>query len=123
MTLTIPLEDTIVALHQLHSPLLDLVLLLIFNYQLEHIFILDRTLFTQALANVPHLFLGGLSGMVDKHLSKCFIPKNPSLRLLELFQTTAIIAHGDFPKLVALMLGACKLLAMAKDNGGFHILP
>jgi len=50
MTLVIFSEDTIVALHLLHPLSLDLVFPPIFDYQLEHILILDRTLFTQALA-------------------------------------------------------------------------
>jgi hypothetical protein len=78
--LTIPLEDIIVALRQLHPPPLNLVPPLIFNYQLEHIFILDRILLT-----IHHLFSGGFFGMVYKHLLRCFIPKDPSLGFSELF--------------------------------------
>jgi hypothetical protein len=46
----IPSEDSIATLHQLHPPPLDLVPPLIFYYQLEHIFIMDKILFAQALA-------------------------------------------------------------------------
>ncbi len=42
-------------------------------------------MFTQALTTTPHLSSSGLSGMVYEHLSRCFIPKDPSSRLLELF--------------------------------------
>jgi hypothetical protein len=58
--------------------------------------------------------------MVYEHLLKCFIPKDPSLGFVELFQGVVAIAHGDIPKLVALMLGASRLLAMAKDTKGFR---
>jgi hypothetical protein len=33
-----------------------------YNYKPEHVFILDKTLFAQALAIAPHLSLGGLLG-------------------------------------------------------------
>jgi hypothetical protein len=85
MTPTIPSEDTIVALHQLNSPPLNLILPPILDFQLEHTFIVNRILFAQALTFVPHLFLGGFYGMVYEHLLGCFIPKDPSLRFLKLF--------------------------------------
>jgi len=56
--------------------------------------------------------------MVYEHLSRCFIPENPSLRFSELFQVIVVVTHGDIPRLVALVLGANKLLAMVKDIGG-----
>jgi len=62
-------------------------------------------LFAQALTIAPHLFSGGLFGMVYEHLSRCFIPKYPSSWFLELFQDAVIITHGDIPRLMALMLG------------------
>jgi len=46
MTLTIPSKDTIVALRELHPLLSNLIPKPIFDYQLEHIFVLDKTLFT-----------------------------------------------------------------------------
>jgi hypothetical protein len=61
------------------TPPLDLIPPPIFNYELKHIFFLDMILFTQALTATPHLFLGGLSGMVYEQISRCFIPKDPSL--------------------------------------------
>jgi hypothetical protein len=70
-----------------------------------HTFVLNGMLFTHALAIAPHLFLGGLSRMVYEHLSRCFIPKDPSLRFLELFQLIVAIVYGDIPRLVVLMLG------------------
>ncbi len=33
-----------------------------------------------------------------------------------------MVAHGDIPRLVALVLGASKLLAMAKDIGGLRLI-
>ncbi len=50
----------------------------------------------------------------------CFIPKDPSLRFLDLFQVATHVAHGDIPKLVALMLGISRLLAMAKNTNSLH---
>jgi len=60
---TIPSEDTVATLHQLHPPPSNFVLPPSFYYQHEHTFVLDKTLFTQALAIVPHLFSSGLSGI------------------------------------------------------------
>ncbi len=77
----------------------------IFYYQLEHIFVLDRTLFTQTLTIAPHLTLGGLFGMVYEHFLGCFIVKDPSLRFSKLFQVVVIVVCGDIPRLVGLMLG------------------
>jgi hypothetical protein len=85
MTPTIFSKDIIVALCQLHPFPSDLVLPPIFNYKFEHIFVLDRILFAQALAIAPHLFSSVFSGMVYEHFSKCFILKDPSSRFLELF--------------------------------------
>jgi len=76
---------------------------------------LDKTLFAQALATTPHLFSCGLFEMVYEHLSGCFILKDPSPRFSKLFQPTFIVACGDIPRLVALVLGANRLLAMAND--------
>ncbi len=56
--------------------------------------------------------------MVYEHLSKCFIPKDPSLRFSKLFQIAIVVARGDIPRL--LMLGASRLLAMANDTDGLH---
>jgi hypothetical protein len=74
-------------------------------------------MFAQALATTAHLSSGGLSKMVYEHLSGCFIPKDPSLTFSKLFQVVNI-AHGDIPKLVALVLGVNRFLAMAKDTSG-----
>jgi hypothetical protein len=68
MTLTIPSKDIVVALHQLHPLSSNLVFLRIFYYQFEHIFVLDKTMFTQTLATIPHLSLSGLSKMVYEHV-------------------------------------------------------
>jgi len=60
---TIPSEGTVATLHQLHPPPSNFVHPPSFRYQPKHTFVLDKTLFTQALAIVPHLFLGGLFGI------------------------------------------------------------
>jgi hypothetical protein len=57
----------------------------IFNYQPKHIFVLGGIMFAQVLVIAPHLFLGGLFGMIYECLSICFILEDPSLRFLELF--------------------------------------
>jgi len=67
MTLIILSKDIIVTLHQLHPLPFDLVFPPIFNYKLEHIFVIDRILFAQALTTIPQLFLGGLSKMICEH--------------------------------------------------------
>jgi hypothetical protein len=57
--------------------------------------------------------------MVYEHLSRCFIPKDLSSRFSRLFHATIVVAYGDIPRLMALMLMANRLLAIAKDIGGF----
>jgi hypothetical protein len=111
----------------LHPSPLDLVPPLIFYYHLEHNFVLDRILFAQTLAIVPHLSLGGLFEMVYEHLSRCFILKDPSSRFSELFKVIVVIIHGDTPKLdtpksVALVSRASRLLAIANDINGLHLI-
>jgi len=101
---------------------LNLVLPPIFDYQLKHNFVLVRTLFAQALAIVPHWFLGRFFGMVYEHLSRCFIPKDPSTRFSKLFQAIVVVTHGDILRSVALVLWASRLLAMIKDVGGFRLI-
>jgi len=122
MTPTIPLEDTIVAFHQLHPLPSNLVPPPIFDYQHEHTFVLDKILFAQTLAIMPHLSSGGLSRMVYEHFSIRFILEDPSSKFSELFQATAIVAYGDIPRSVALVLGANRLLAMTKDTGGLRLI-
>jgi hypothetical protein len=56
--------------------------------------------------------------MVYEHLLRCFIPEDPSSRFLKLFQVVVVIVLGHILRLVALVLGVDKLLAMAKDIGG-----
>jgi hypothetical protein len=58
--------------------------------------------------------------MLYEHFSRCFIPKDPSLGFLKLFQTPIVIIRGDIFRSMALMLGANRLLAMAKNTGGLH---
>jgi len=98
------------------------VLLLIFYYQPECTFNLDRILFTHILATTPHLFANGLSRMVYEHLLGCFILEDPSSGFSKLFQVVIVVAHGDIPRSVALMLGANRLLAMAKDFKGLRFI-
>lgn len=76
-------------------------------------------MFTHALTTTFHFSSNGLSKMVYEHLLGCFILEDPSSWLLKLFQILITVAHGDIPKLVALILGANKLLAMAKDTRSF----
>jgi len=58
--------------------------------------------------------------MVYEHLSKCFIPNDPFSKFSKLLQATNVIAHGDILKSMAVMLGASKLLVMAKDTRGLY---
>ncbi len=97
MVLVIPLEDIVAALCQLHPLPSNHVLPLIFYYQLEHTFVLDKTLFAHVLAVATHLSSSGLFGMVYEHFSRCFISEDPSLRFLKLFQVVSTIARGDIP--------------------------
>jgi hypothetical protein len=60
--------------------------------------------------------------MVYEHLLGCFTPKDLSLRFSKLFQIAPIVAHGNIPKLVALILGVSRLLAMANDIGGLCLI-
>jgi hypothetical protein len=83
---------------------------------------MGRILFAQALAIAPHFSLGGLLKMIYEHFLGCFIPEDPSSRFSKLFQTATIVAHGDILRLMALMLGANRLLAMAKDIGGLCLI-
>jgi hypothetical protein len=83
-----------------------------------HTFFINKSLFAQALTIVPYLFSGGFSRMIYEHFSRCFIPKDPSLRFSELFQTFATIIREDISRSMALMLGVNRLLVMAKDIGG-----
>jgi hypothetical protein len=53
--------------------------------------------------------------MVYEHISGFFIPKDPSSKFSHV---VAIVVHMDVFRLVAIMLGANKLLAMAKDISG-----
>jgi len=54
--------------------------------------------------------------MVYEDFLRCFIPKDPSSWFSKLFHVGAIVVYEDIPRLVALVLGANKLLAMAKDR-------
>jgi hypothetical protein len=79
-------------------------------------------LFAQALTIIPYLSSGGLSKMLHEHLSKCFIPKDPSLRFSKLFQTVIVVVRGNILRSMALMLVANRLLAMAKDICGLCLI-
>ncbi len=78
---------------------------------------------SQALTTTTHLSSGGFYGMVYDHFLGCFIPKDPSLKFSELFQVdVVIVVYGDILRLMALVLGATKLLAMAKDTSGLRFI-
>jgi hypothetical protein len=57
--------------------------------------------------------------MVYEQFLKCFIPEDPSLGFLELFQTI-IVVRGDIFRSVALVLWGNILFVMAKDIGGLR---
>jgi hypothetical protein len=80
-------------------------------------------LLTHALAIVPYLFLGALSKMVYEHLSRCFILEDPSLGFLELFQAIVVIARGDIPRSMALMLSLTYYWQWQKTLEIFILLP
>ncbi len=62
------------------------------------------------------------NSLTYEHLSGCFILEDPSLGFSELFQVAAIAIRGDILRLMALVLGASRLLAIAKDISGLcHI--
>jgi hypothetical protein len=61
----------------------------------------------------------GLFGMVYEHISRCIL-EDPSLRFSKLFYIGTTITCGDIPRSVALVLGASRLLAMAKDIDRLH---
>ncbi len=48
-----------------------------------------------------------------------FHSKDPSSRFLEFFQAIIVVAHGNIPRSMALVLGANTVLTMAKDIGSF----
>jgi hypothetical protein len=56
--------------------------------------------------------------MVYEHLLGCFIPEGPSSWFSKLFQVDVVVAHGNIPRSMALLLGVNIMLAMAKDIGG-----
>jgi hypothetical protein len=60
--------------------------------------------------------------MVFEHLFGSFILEHPSSGFLELFQATDVVVRGDIPRLVALVLGVSRLLAMAKDTNGLYLI-
>jgi hypothetical protein len=60
--------------------------------------------------------------MVYEHLSRCFIPKDPSSRFSKLFQAATTVVRRDVLRSVALVLGASRLLAMVKDTNGIHLI-
>ncbi len=53
--------------------------------------------------------------MVYEHLLGCFILEDPSSGFSKLFQVVSIVARGDILRLVALVLGVNRLVALAKD--------
>jgi hypothetical protein len=116
ITPTIPSKDIVATVRQLHHLPSNHVPPFIFDFVLNHTFVLDRILFAQTLAIVHYLSSGGLFGMVYEHHSSSFILEDASLKFSKLFQTIAIVTCGDILRSVALMLGVSKLLAMVKDT-------
>jgi len=55
--------------------------------------------------------------MDNGHFLGCFILKDPSSRFLELFQVVVVIACVDILKLVMLVVGASRMLALVKGIG------
>jgi hypothetical protein len=119
MVLAILLEDIVATLCQLHPFPSNHVLPLIFEYKLEHTFVLDKTLFAHVLAIAPHLSSGGLFGMVYEYFSKCLKLEDPFLEISKLFQIVSTVAHGDIPRSVVLLLGVNRLVALVKDTKCF----
>jgi hypothetical protein len=117
MTPTIPLEDTIVAMCQLHPLLSYLIPPPISNYQLEHIFVWIGLCLPNCY---PFVFKWAIWDVVYEHLLGCFIPEDPSLGFSELFQIAIVVACGVILRSTVLVLGASKLLVMAKDTNGFY---
>ncbi len=60
------------------------------------------------------------SSLTYEHLSGCFILEDPSSGFSKLFQVVIIVVRGAFLKSMALVLGANRLLTIAKDIGGLH---
>jgi hypothetical protein len=58
--------------------------------------------------------------MVYEHPLGCFILEDTFSRFLELFQVLILVVRGDIFRSMALVLGANKLLTLAKDFGGLH---
>jgi len=59
--------------------------------------------------------------MVNEHLLRCSIPKDKSSNFSKLLQAIGINARGDILRSMALMLGANRLLAMAKNIASLHL--
>jgi hypothetical protein len=60
--------------------------------------------------------------MIYEHLLGCFMPEDPSLRFLVLFQAVVAIVHGDIPRSMALVLRVNRLLTMAETLMIFVLL-
>jgi hypothetical protein len=58
--------------------------------------------------------------MVYEHILGCFIPKDTSSRFSKLFQVVVVVVCGNIFRSIALEMGTKRLLALAKDFGGFH---
>jgi len=61
--------------------------------------------------------------MVYEHPLGCFIFKDPSSGLLELFQVFIIVTRGGIPTLVALMLGVVDCWQWQRTLEVFVLLP
>jgi hypothetical protein len=123
MTSAIPLENIVVNLHQLHPPPSNLIFPPIFYYQPQHTFVMDKTMFAQALAIAPHFSFNGLYGMVYEHIFGCFIPKDSSLGFSKLFQIVIVITRGNIFSLAALVLGLVDCWQWQRTLVVFVLLP
>jgi hypothetical protein len=48
--------------------------------------------------------------------------KGPIFMVFKIIPSAATIVHGDIPRSIALVLGASRLLAMAKDIGDLRFI-
>ncbi len=82
----------------MHPFPLDHVPPFIFDYQVEHIFVIE-ILFAHALTTTPHLSSSGLSSMVYEHISGCFIFKDPysGFSILSCY-CSMVISLGQWPQ-------------------------
>ncbi len=84
------------------------------KYETYHEFEFSSNSFMLAFQHISHLSISGPFGMVFKHLSNCFHPKDSKHGFRWLFQLCFHITQGHIPRWIAHVLGAAHLLAMTK---------